>query len=72
MTEETGWVIVIGVAQLSYWNGGVPGHGSFSSDNAKAVRFARKEDAEAVIAAQDMSGSGLRARAEDHMWCDYL
>lgn len=71
MIEETGWIIVVGDSRLSYWTGGHADRTAFSTDNAEAVRFARKQDAENVINGQEMRSYGLNARAEHHMWCDY-
>ena len=57
MAYETGWVIELGESEPSrpeYWIGPSenPAHwpfGMFSVDNLRAVRFARKEDADAVV-----------------------
>lgn len=58
---ESGWVIVIDLPAvgLGYWDG----H-AFPPDNLKAVRFARKYDAEVVRG----SIKEWQARTEEHGW----
>ena len=66
MIEETGWVIEHGRSQQSdpeYWAAT-----GFVRDNSKAIRFARKEDAERVA---NCLGGGFPKgyhRIADHMW----
>lgn len=78
--EETGWVIELGESEPSrpaYWTGPSenPAHwpfGLFSDDNLKAVRFARKEDAQAVAnrtKACAHDDTRCHFRIADHMWC---
>jgi hypothetical protein len=65
--EETGWVIEHGRSQPShpmYWCAD-----GFDHNNLKAIRFARKEDAERV--ANSLGGGFPEGyhRIADHMWC---
>jgi hypothetical protein len=65
--EETGWVIEHGRSDPSrpeYWAAT-----GFDHDNLKAIRFARKEDAERV--ANCLGGGWPEGyhRIADHMWC---
>jgi hypothetical protein len=66
-SEETGWVIEHGRSDPSrpeYWAAT-----GFDHDNLKAIRFARKEDAERVA---NCLGGGFPEgyhRIADHMWC---
>lgn len=68
--EETAWLIEFkpSVSVQPTWYGmsdeGVLG---MTTDNLKALRFARKQDAEMVI--QDIGWT--EAFASEHMWCDY-
>ncbi len=67
--EETGWLIeIVDGGVPAYWGrGGEDGVLGWTADHIKALRFARKEDAEMVIEEYGWT----RARAVDHMWCDY-
>ena len=65
--EETGWVIEHGRSQPSYpeyWAAT-----GFDHDNLKAIRFARKEDAERVANALGGGFPEGYHRIADHMWC---
>jgi len=67
MIEETGWVIEHGRSQQSdpeYWAATC-----FVRDNSKAIRFARKEDAERVANALGGGFPEGYHRIADHMWC---
>jgi len=63
--EEIGWVIERHInSELLYWTGRyIEPHG-FSSDNADAIRFARKQDAD-VILGRLLDGNG---KVAEHMW----
>jgi len=67
--EETGWLIEFSqrVSAQPCWYGKTDDGLGQTTDPNKALRFARKEDAETVIA--DIGWT--EARATDHMWCDY-
>lgn len=63
--EQTGWVIERWVnSELRYWTGGSLGRESFLPDNAKAIRFARQQDA-AYILSWLLEGQG---RVAEHAW----
>lgn len=70
MIEETGWLIELrpSVTSQPTWYGetdeGVLG---WTTNNLRAIRFCRKEDAERVIVCEHFT----EAFASDHMWCDY-
>lgn len=71
MIEETGWLIELKpsvVTEPTWYGDDDSGVLGWTTDNLKAVRFARKEDAEAVIRLEGFT----EAFASDHMWCDYL
>ena len=62
-TIETGWVIELGTSDPSdpsYWVGGV----AWSKYSLQAVRFCRKEDAEAVC----RHLPGINNRICEHQW----
>lgn len=60
--EETGWLIESpGSGQPHWWPGGYP----YTADSLKAVRFARREDAEAVMRYMP---DGHLLRATEHVW----
>jgi hypothetical protein len=68
-TDEYGWVIERGdssPASPLYWAGPSPNDfsGRWSQDHLDAIRFARKRDAENVMAHFDH----LHCRACDHIW----
>jgi hypothetical protein len=68
MADETGWLIEFSQrvsVTPAYYGKTDDGLGQ-TTDNLKAVRFARKEDAEAVI--EDTGWT--EAKAVEHMWCD--
>ena len=71
MIEETGWLIELTqhAASAPTWWGRVDDEFvcGWTTDHAKAIRFARAIDAQAVI---DEYG-WTEARPVDHMWCDY-
>lgn len=65
--EEIGWVIERHInSELRYWDGRSFGDESFVSDSLKAIRFARSEDAQVVLA-WGLKGLG---RVGQHMWTD--
>ena len=65
MIDETGWVIVRDLpGQLGYFDGV-----HFDTDNLKAIRFARQEDAERYLKAMH-GGSQHPDRVEEHRWTD--
>lgn len=70
MVKEKGWLIELkpSVVSVPTWFGdddsGVLG---WTIDNLKAIRFARKKDAETVIRLEGFT----EAFASEHMWCDY-
>lgn len=67
--EETGWLIEFSrrVSAQPTWYGQTEEGLGQTTDAGKALRFARKEDAEMVIA----DFGWTEASAADHMWCDY-
>lgn len=76
---ETGWVIEFGESEPSrpaYWIGPSenPAHwpfGMWSDNNLRAVRFARREDAEAVVAFTKLHAHDderAHFRVADHGW----
>lgn len=70
MIEETGWLIELQGEPSPTWWGRVDnedGVNGWTTDHAKAIRFARAQDAQAII---DEVG-WTRAIPTDHMWCDY-
>ena len=71
MIEETGWLIELSqrAANVPTWWGRIDDETvcGWTTDHAKAIRFARAVDAQAVI---DDYG-WTEARPVDHMWCDY-
>ena len=63
-TDETGWVVEgawSSPAMPEYW----VGSSAWSSDHMKALRFARREDAQQ---AADMMCAGLNVRICEHAW----
>jgi hypothetical protein len=65
---ETGWVIEEGespAAEPAYFCGGADGP-SFQADHLKAMRFARREDAEAFALMSQGSLDGVRIA--EHQW----
>ena len=68
MPDETGWLIEFSqrVSVQPTWYGKTDDGLGQTTDSLKAVRFSRKEDAEAVI--EDMGWT--EATASEHMWCD--
>ena len=70
MIEETAWLIELQGESLPTWWGRVDsedGVCGWTTDHAKAIRFARSQDAKAII--DDIGWT--RAIPTDHMWCDY-
>jgi hypothetical protein len=73
MVEETGWLIEFkqSVSVQPTWYGRTDDEDSgvlgMTTDAGKALRFARKVDAETVI--EDIGWT--EAFASEHMWCDY-
>jgi hypothetical protein len=67
---ETGWLIEFSqrVSARPCWYGKTDDGLGQATDPNKALRFARKEDAEMVI--EDFGWT--EARATEHMWCDPL
>lgn len=67
MADETGWLIEFSqrVSAQPAWYGKTDDGLGQTTDSLKAIRFAREEDAEAVI--EDMGWT--EARATEHMWC---
>lgn len=67
--DETAWLIEhrgTGHAP-TYWAGGK----EFTFDHLRAIRFARKEDAEQVMrSTEQMKYTTRDLVAADHMWCD--
>lgn len=64
MTDETGWIIEGGWSSVShpdYWGGS----SVWSSDHMKALRFARRQDAQQ---AADLMLSGINVRICEHAW----
>lgn len=62
---ETAWVIVRYVnSELLYWCGMRTGPESFVADNARAIRFAREQDA-AYVLSWVFDGQG---KVEEHGW----
>jgi hypothetical protein len=59
--DETGWMIERQIAGRAHWWTGAIG---WSYDNQEGIRFARKLDAERVIAAHGLADSV----ALEHMW----
>ena len=72
MAEETGWVIERGDSEPSrplYFVGyDFAERGSWSHDNLKAIRFARKVDAERVSASIDDGAVDVPDRICEHAW----
>jgi len=74
---ETGWLIESEnrmYLQITTEAFGYP-HPSFGSDHATALRFARKEDAEAFISLLPLFGMGLHEKAlgaVEHQWDSVL
>ena len=71
MADQTGWVIErYSGDELFYWDGRGLGDyhkpRGFSSKNEEAIRFARKEDAEAILF-RLLEGHG---RAVEHVWME--
>lgn len=67
-TTESGWLIELRGQSPQWWylgDDGEDGQG-WTSDSIKALRFARKQDAEAYIA--DVGWT--EAFASEHMWSD--
>ena len=66
MTEESGWLIERWInSGLQYWNGMfLDSSRGFSSDNQRAVRFAREVDAPPVLSWL-LDGQG---KVSEHMW----
>lgn len=68
MTRETGWVIeAIGP---KYWNGRALGSEAFSDDHMEAVRFARSEDASAVLYRCFRDDIVRLLAVREHVWFD--
>lgn len=67
MTAETGWLLERLVGNSPVWFDGTS-QNHWTCDSIKAVRFARKQDAETI---RDMLGmnTGLWV-ATEHEWCD--
>ena len=67
MTREVGWVIERNHdGALQYWNGSHAGHAGWTTDNLKAIRFARQQDGEIVLS-ELLNGHG---KCTEHMWCE--
>jgi len=64
--EEVGWCIVRYIGSgLTYWNGRfLDSSRGFETDNLKAIRFARQEDASIVLSWL----LGNEGAAQEHMW----
>ena len=69
MIEETGWLIELKSEPTPTWWGRVDDESvcGWTTDHAKAIRFCRAIDAQAII---DEIG-WTDAVPTDHMWCDY-
>lgn len=70
MIEETGWLIELKQSvstQPTWWGESDEGALGWTTDNLKAVRFKRQEDAQRVIDCEGFT----EAFPSDHMWCDY-
>lgn len=69
MIEETGWLIELQGEPTPTWWGRIDDDSvcGWTNDHAKAIRFCRSQDAQAII---DEYGWN-RAIPTDHMWCDY-
>ena len=63
--EETGWLVELKGTQPT-WLENVFGDDTWTADASKAIRFARKRDAEHVIAEVGWT----EAFASEHIWCD--
>lgn len=64
MADEIGWIIVKYVhSNIMYWTGDAE---DFTSDNSRAIRFARQTDAERMLT-WHLGGNG---KVEEHMWID--
>lgn len=63
--DETGWVIVkrdvLPMQYVCAWSGGL----EFTTDNLKAIRFCRREDANQIAEILDSEDVLI----QDHMWC---
>jgi hypothetical protein len=62
MSEESGWLIEAGDLPV-YWNGA-----GFDRDDLKAIRFARKEDGERLVAAWRRQKDVSPYRVLEHLW----
>ena len=70
MIEEVGWLIELKSVQVPTWWGRVDDGDAilgWTTDHAKAIRFSRSVDAQAII--DDIGWTD--AVPTDHMWCDY-
>lgn len=70
MIEETGWLIELKSERTPTWWGRIDDESvcDWTTDHAKAIRFCRAMDAQAII---DDSEWTETAVPTDHMWCDY-
>lgn len=67
--NETGWLIERNIDNLTHWYAVDDNHESkWIRDASKAVRFARKVDAEAIIRLKALAYRG--ATATEHSWSE--
>ncbi len=64
--EESGWLIELPTSTGPKWWTAETMTGRWESDSTLAVRFSRKQDAEAVIEALMLTGT----KATEHLWAD--
>lgn len=66
--REIGWLIEVSAPTPTYYGEQDDGILGWTGDNALAVRFARREDAQRVINLEGFT----EAKAIEHMWLDAL
>jgi hypothetical protein len=71
---ELGWLIERYVGDVTmWWTGESPAYDpvtwwrSWTTDSLKAIRFARKEDAQRII--EFLGNYAFNAKPIEHMWC---
>jgi methionine synthase I (cobalamin-dependent) len=64
--HESAWVVELGWTEsgMSYWGKTIEGLGP-TTENLDAIRFARKEDADAIVTGLALDG----ATVNEHAWC---
>ena len=67
---ETGWLIERRENNATEWWGLADALGSWTNDSAKALRFARSEDAEAYAHSTGLDDAGFTTYITDHEWLD--